>query len=133
MEEARKILDADLTPVLLPSRIIFAIDPFERSWDITSDAMALWFAWLVSAPVAVILTDVDGIFPPGEDFSKGTPVAQINASDLVSWGQTSVDVCTPYFARARRITTWVLNGAHPARLTQALGGMTPIGTKILPT
>lgn len=132
LEEARQILDATLTPVLLPSRIIFAIDPFERTWAITSDAMTLWFAWLVFAPVAVILTDVDGIFPPGEDVNKGAPVAQINASDLVSWGHTSVDVCTPQFARVRGITTWVLNGANPDRLVQALGGEVPIGTKILP-
>lgn len=34
-------------PILMPSRIIFDIEPFERTWVITSDSMAAWFAWLV--------------------------------------------------------------------------------------
>src|SRR5687767_11666430 len=79
LEEARNIARGGATPVLLPSRIMFAVDPFERSWEITSDAIAIWFAWLVGAPGAVILTDVDGILDPAAG-AEGRLIRKILAS-----------------------------------------------------
>lgn len=133
LEEARHALKSSKTPVLLPSRVIFTVDPFERSWDLTSDGMALWFAWLVEAPRAAILTDVDGIYPAGADFKEEMPLASIRASELLEWGATAVDLCTPHLALRRHIETWVLHGGHSGRLLQALQGEDPIGTRIIPS
>ena len=132
LEEARKVVDADRIPVMLPAQIIFAVDPFERSWDITSDGIALWFAWLVSAPLAMILTNVDGIFKPGTDFAQGEVIQRVAASTLCGWGHTAVDKCVPQFALRKGVRVWVGHGGYPARLNDALLAQPTIGTFIDP-
>jgi 5-(aminomethyl)-3-furanmethanol phosphate kinase len=132
MEEVVKALKEGQVPVLLPSKIIFDIDPFERTWEITSDAMAAWFSWLVSARTVVILTNVDGIYHPSSLEYRGSPIAEITASELIELGHTAVDACTAPFLKFHRIEGWVINGCHPERLCKALTGEQVIGTHILP-
>ena len=130
LEEARRILDRGRVAVLLPSRLIALLDPFERTWDITSDAMSVWLAWLVSARLAIILTDVDGIFAPGHINDSEHLIPAITASELAQLGQTSVDACTAPFLNERYVESWVLNGRHPERMLAVLGGNQTIGTHI---
>jgi aspartokinase-like uncharacterized kinase len=132
LAEAREVASAGRVPVLLPSRLIFDIDPFEKSWDITSDGIALWFAWLVSAPLTAILTNVDGIFEPGADFSTSTAVASISATRLREWGNTAVDKCVPEFAAYRGLRVWVGHGGYSDRLPAALTDRRTVGTFIEP-
>jgi 5-(aminomethyl)-3-furanmethanol phosphate kinase len=133
LEEVQKVLREKQVPVLLPSKVIFDIDPFERTWEITSDAMAAWFSWLVSAPIVVILTNVDGIYPPSSLDYNGSPISEITASELVELGHTAVDACTAPFLKFHNIEGWVINGCYPERLYKALSGEEVIGTHILPT
>jgi len=132
LDEARKISHLNRIPVLLPSRIMFAIDPFERTWEITSDAMAVWFAWLVRAPLTAVLTNVDGIYPPEVARVPGACIPTIGALELSSWGHTAVDRCVPLFANRNQITVWVGHGGYSDRLTKALAGDNTVGTYILP-
>jgi aspartokinase-like uncharacterized kinase len=130
LEEARRCLDAGQVAVLLPSRLIFALDPFERTWEITSDAMAAYFAWLVRCPRVLILTNVDGIY---RDRAVGDPaklVRRAAASELAPMGQTAVDSCTGPFLDAHGLSAWVLNGAHPERVLAAVRGEDVLGTYI---
>ncbi|MFM7907789.1 MAG: hypothetical protein ACKPA9_22310 [Microcystis sp.] len=133
LEEARKIAEAHKVPVLLPSRLIFDIDPFERTWEITSDGMAVWFAWLVSAPLTVVLTDVDGIFHP-DDQNRITDkiMPRVNANLLSQLGHTAVDKCVPEFILWRNIRVWVIHGGFSDRLSNVLLGHPTIGTEIVP-
>lgn len=132
LEEARAALDGGRVAVILPSRIIADLDPFERTWEITSDAMAAWFAWLIGADRLVILTNVDGVYPPGHPTFSGPPLREVRASDLESWGLTSVDACVPPFIRRHGIETWVLHGGFPERLAELLNSVPTIGTRIIP-
>jgi 5-(aminomethyl)-3-furanmethanol phosphate kinase len=131
LEEVRCIIDSGRVAVLLPSRLIAMLDPFERTWDITSDAMAVWLAWLVSARRAVILTDVDGIFTPGHINEEGYLIPSITASNLADLGHTSVDACTAPFLCERYVDSWVLNGRYSERLLAILAGEQAIGTHIV--
>jgi 5-(aminomethyl)-3-furanmethanol phosphate kinase len=132
LEEARSIAATGRIPVLLPSKLIFDIDPFEKTWDITSDGVALWFAWLLNAPLTAVLTNVDGIFEPGADFASTAPVSSISATRLRDWGDTAVDKCVPEFAAYRKLRTWVGHGGYSDRLPAALTGRKTIGTFIEP-
>ena len=132
LAEARRAANDGSVPVLLPSSIVFAIDPFERTWEITSDGMAVWFAWLVSAPMAMILTNVDGIYEPGTDFGCAQAVPRITATRLITWGGTSVDKCVAEFALRKRIPVWVGNGGYSDRLGNALCGKETVGTFVDP-
>lgn len=130
LREARHIQQQGAIPVLLPSRLIFTVDPFEMTWDITSDGMAVWLAWLVGAPITAVLTNVDGIYPPGSDFTVGEPVRSIDATSLLAWGHTSVDKCVPAFLSTRGGRAWVGHGGYEERLARALSGEPTVGTYI---
>jgi aspartokinase-like uncharacterized kinase len=132
LTEARAVATSGRIPVLLPSKIIFDIDPFEMSWDITSDGVALWFAWLIGAPLTAVLTNVDGIYEPGSDFSVSTPVKSISATRLREWGDTAVDKCVPAFAASKGLRVWVGHGGYADRLPAALTGRATIGSFIEP-
>ncbi len=130
LREARAIQGHRSVPVLLPSSLIFTVDPFEMSWDITSDGMAVWLAWLVGADLTAVLTDVDGIFSPGSDFTTGEPLRSIDATSLMAWGHTAVDKCVPAFLAAKGGCAWIGNGGFEERLVRALEGKPTIGTYI---
>ena len=128
--EARRSLDQGDIPVLLPSRIIFAVDPFERSWAITSDSMAAWLAWLVHCRRVVILTDVDGLYPTDHIGDADSLIAEIDAKELSKFGHNVVDSCFAEFVSAKGIDGWVLNGAYPERIAETFGDESPRGTFI---
>lgn len=128
LESARHIMDDGQVAVLLPSQLIRSLDPFERSWDITSDAIAVYFSWLVQARRTIILTNIDGIYPPGKVGERDALIATIAASDLEALGNTAVDPCTPSYLQSKQMNCWVLNGGHPTRLLALLADGTPVGT-----
>ncbi|NER48175.1 MAG: aspartate kinase [Symploca sp. SIO1A3] len=129
LEEMRHTLDEGIIPVLLPSRLIFDIDPFERTWEITSDAMAVWFAWLVRCNLTLILTNVDGVYRDGKVDSEAHFLPEVTASELAQMGHTAVDACTPAFLVEHGLDCWILNGKYPDRITQLLvDGIKPVGT-----
>lgn len=132
LEEVRHALDAGRVAVLIPSRLIFLLDPFERSWEITSDAMAAYFAWLVGCPQVLVLTDVDGVYAEGRVGDPDRLVERLTAVELAQMGHTSVDACTGGFLHEHGLTAWVLNGQHPERLGAALRGEPVLGTFVGP-
>jgi hypothetical protein len=131
LSKARTVKSGGKIPVLLPSKLIFDVDPFDKSWEITSDGMAVWFSWLVGANSTFVLTDVDGIFEPDTDFSTESPVPVVDVNTLRTWGHTSVDKCVPEFLAARGGRAWVGNGGFEDRLPAALQGRPTIGTHIV--
>jgi aspartokinase-like uncharacterized kinase len=128
LEEVLRVLDDHRIAVLLPSRIMFDLDPFERIWDITSDAMAAWFAWLVSANLLIILTDVDGVYSDARIGDQAALIREILATEISDLGHTAIDACTAPYLAAKGINCWVLNGNEPDRLIEAVEGREVVGT-----
>ena len=131
LEEVRETLARGQVPVLLPSRLIFLLDPVERTWDVTSDAIAAWFTWLLGATTLVIMTNVDGIYGPGLP-REGPPIPEIAASELEAWGINAVDTCVPAFLRAHQIICWVVHGGKAGRLLAVVSNGPQAGTLIRP-
>ena len=130
LENVRNALDDHKVAVLLPSYLIFAVDPFEKTWDISSDGMAAWFAWLVKAQNLVILTNVDGVYRDGKVSDEGYFIPEITASELIQMGHTAVDISTPYFLKQEKLNALVINGNKADMLHAALTGKSIKGTKI---
>jgi aspartokinase-like uncharacterized kinase len=119
-------------PILLPSRLIFVAEPVEASWDVTSDAVGAWIAWLLGADRYAILTDVDGVYAAGRIGEPDQLLSEMAAADLVAMGRTSVDACAAAFIAAKRIEAVVLNGRHPERVVDWIERRPCRGTLIRP-
>jgi len=98
------------------------MDPVEWSWDITSDAVAAWIAWVTSTPRLAILTNVDGVHRKAAIHDPEALIGEIRAHDLAELGHTSIDVCAAHFMALRGVSGVVINGAHPHRLSDWLEG-----------
>lgn len=120
-------------PILLPSRLIFTAEPVEPSWDVTSDAIGAWVAWLLGAERYLVLTDVDGVHAAGHIGEPEHLLPEIAASDLAAMGHTSVDACAAAFIAARGIEAAVLNGRHPERVVDWIECRPCRGTLIRPS
>src|SRR6266498_291701 len=79
---ARAVIARGGLPVLLPSALVLALDVFTRKDVITSDTIGAYFAFLVGAPLYVVLTDVDGVYRGRGDGDPGTLVREISAGEL---------------------------------------------------
>ena len=126
----RAALDRGQVAVLLPSRLLFDLDPIERTFDATSDAVAAWVAWLVAARRLVVLTDVDGVFASGKLGSKAHLIRQIPAKRLSAMGHTAIDACAAAFLEAKRMDCTILNGNFPDRLLGWAEGGSVVGTVV---
>ena len=130
LRECRAALKDGAVPVLLPSRLLTDLDPVVMTWDVTSDAVAAWCAWLVDAPRLAVVTDIDGIYEPGKIGVETARIEEIAPLDLIWMGTTSIDGCAVAWIGDKAIETVVLNGRHPERLRQWLLGRPFIGTLI---
>lgn len=128
--ECRGALARGEAPVLLPSRLLFDLDPVERTWDVTSDAVAAWIAWLLGAERVAILTDVDGVYRKGNVGDPAHLLAEIDFATLKSMGHTSLDACAADFLAAHQIEAAVLNGMHPERVVAWCTRLPTTGTVI---
>lgn len=70
MTEAEKISDNGFTPIFIVSEFLKNEDPFECSWDVTSDSIAAYVAHSLNAKL-LIVTNVNGIYTrePNEEGS----------------------------------------------------------------
>ena len=119
-------------PILLPSPLLFTAEPVEASWDVTSDAVGAWVAWLLGAERYAVLTDVDGVYAGGRIGEPDQLLSEIAAVDLAAMGHTSVDACAAAFIAAKGIEGAVLNGRHPERVVDWIERRPCRGTLIRP-
>jgi aspartokinase-like uncharacterized kinase len=94
--------------IMLPMKQIINLNVFEMTWDITSDTMSAYFAYLLGAKNFVILTNVDGLY---EDISKpDTLIREISATNLIKYGHSVVDACLAPFLLNKGMDCVILNG-----------------------
>jgi len=129
-QELRSTLDAGYVAVILPSPFIFLLDPIEQTWEVTSDAVGAWFAWLLDAKRFAVITNVDGVFADGEVARPEKLIKCISAEQLVDLGHTAIDLCAASFLASRRLDCTVLNGFVPGRLRGWVEGASVIGTLV---
>jgi aspartokinase-like uncharacterized kinase len=124
LENAKEFSEAKDVPIFLPSHWLFQEDPLEKSWDVTSDSIAAYFASMVNAEKVVLVTDVDGVFTsdPKKD-SDATLIERLSAEKLLALNQrTSVDCYLPKLLLEAPIDCYVVNGKYPGRVEAVLAG-----------
>ena len=116
-------------PIFLPSRSLLRRDPFDPSWDVTSDSIAAYIATLVRAKALLLLKDVDGIFARDP---RGDPAAPLLVR--VPRSRLGRYRCVDrQFARwVRGIgSCWIVNGTKPDRLREWLERGETLGTCVV--
>jgi aspartokinase-like uncharacterized kinase len=122
-------LSSGRLPIFLPSRSLLRRDPFDPSWDVTSDSIAAYIATLVKAKALLLLKDVDGVFARDPKRDPTAPLLRrVSRSRLARYH--CVD---RQFARwARGIgSCWIINGTKPARLREWLQRGETLGTRVV--
>ena len=115
IEEINQISDEGLTPIFIASKFLRDEDPFECSWDVTSDSIAAYISHLLNANL-LIVTDVNGIYTQEPKEPGSTFISKIDASKLLTFPETSVDVMLPSLLLRFGTDCYVVNGKCPERV-----------------
>jgi aspartokinase-like uncharacterized kinase len=100
-------------------------------WEATTDSIGLYFASALGARRYVIVSDVDGIYEkrPGEE-PCGAPIPHLSVDELERLPSSKVDPAFSAYFRRHPLHTIIVNGRHPDRVSAAIRGDSPIGTRI---
>lgn len=129
---ARKAIANDQIPVLVTYGLLRKTDVFPKSWDVTSDSIAVWLANFVGAKQLVLLKSIDGIFNETQDVhAKAELLESVSLSETVHDGRVVDRAFTSMFNKTE-LTAWLVNGNHPERLDQLLNTGSTKGTLLLP-
>ncbi len=115
IEETNQISDEGFTPIFISSRFLRDEDPFECSWDVTSDSIAAYLAHVLNANL-LIVTNVNGIYTQEPEESGSTFISKIDATTLLTFPETSVDVMLPSLLLKFGTNCYVVNGKYPERV-----------------
>jgi aspartokinase-like uncharacterized kinase len=132
LDEAKELSKQGFIPIMLPSELIFHVDPLEHSWEVTSDSIAAYVASILPAKRLVLITDVDGIYT---NDPKKSPTAklikEVSAKKLLTWKvKTCIDTFLPKILLEAKLDCYVVNGKYPKRIRMILEGENAICTKI---
>ena len=115
IDEANEISDKGFTPIFVVSEFLKTNDPFECSWDVTSDSIAAYVADIFDANL-LIVTNVNGIYTrePSEEGSKF--IDKIDAKKLLTFEESSIDLMLPSLLIEFGTNCYVVNGMYPERV-----------------
>jgi 5-(aminomethyl)-3-furanmethanol phosphate kinase len=134
LAEAKKISGNGHAAVFLPSKLMEQANPFEPSWEVTSDSVSAYIAVKLKAAKAVFITDVDGVFTRDpKTHADAELLAALSVRELLGFGnRTSVDTFLPKFLAKNPLDCYVVNGLHPERVKVILSGRKSVYTRITP-
>ena len=120
--------------ILLPSKIMFTLDPLENTWDVTSDSIAAYIASYINAEKLILVKNVDGLL--AEDINKNLKtkiIKRISAEKLLKEkNRNCVDGFLPKILIDAQLFCYIVNGKHPERIESVLNSRTDIYTEITP-
>ena len=115
IEEVEKKSDEGFTPIFIVSEFLRDEDPFECSWDVTSDSIAAYVAHLLNANL-LIVTNVNGIYTQEPKEPGSTFISKIDAKTLLTFQESSIDVMLPSLLLKFGSDCYVVNGKYPERV-----------------
>ena len=115
IEEANRVSDDGFTPIFIVSDFLKSEDPFECSWDVTSDSIAAYIAHLLNANL-LIVTNVNGIYTQEPKEPGSTFISKIDATTLLTFQESSIDVMLPSLLLEFGSDCYVVNGKYPERV-----------------
>lgn len=115
IDEIIKISDDGFTPIFVVSDFLKKEDPFDCSWDVTSDSIAAYVAHILNANLFIV-TNVNGIYTQEPKESGSTFISKIDATTLLTFQESSVDVMLPSLLLKFGTNCYVVNGKFPERV-----------------
>ena len=115
IDEINEILDEGFTPIFVVSDFLKKEDPFECSWDVTSDSIAAYVAHIFNANLFIV-TNVNGIYTQEPEEPGSTFISKIDASKLLTFQESSIDVMLPSLLLKFGTNCYVVNGKYPERV-----------------
>ena len=115
IEDVEKISDEGFTPIFVVSQFLRENDPFECSWDVTSDSISAYVAHLLNANL-LIVTNVNGIYTQEPKEPGSTFISKIDAKTLLTFQESSIDVMLPSLLLRYGTNCYVVNGKYPERV-----------------
>lgn len=115
IDEINEISDEGFTPIFVVSEFLRQEDPFECSWDVTSDSIAAYVAHLLNANL-LIVTNVNGIYTQEPKEPGSTFISKIDAKTLLTFQVSSIDVMLPSLLLRYGTNCYVVNGKYPERV-----------------
>ncbi len=134
IEEAKQHSRNGYVSIFLPAKMILAKDPFDPSWDVTSDSIAGQIAVFANIPLVIFVTNVDGVFTEDPNKKPGSPLlTELSVDELIVFKQrTSVDRFLPTLLSKNSLDCFVVNGKFPKRIDAILSGQKTVATHIRP-
>ena len=115
VDEIEEISNEGFTPIFIVSQFLKTEDPFECSWDVTSDSIAAYVAHLLNAKL-LIVTNVNGIYTQEPKEPGSTFISKIDATTLLTFQESSIDVMLPSLLLEFGTDCYVVNGKYPERV-----------------
>ena len=115
IDEIDEISNEGVTPIFVVSDFLKRDDPFECSWDVTSDSIAAYVAHLLNANLFIV-TNVNGIYTQEPKESGSTFISKIDATKLLTFQESSIDVMLPSLLLKFGTNCYVVNGKFPERV-----------------
>jgi aspartokinase-like uncharacterized kinase len=123
IEEAKNV-NTCLVTVFLPSKSISLVEEKElpKSWEVTSDTIAVYIAKKFEAKNLILVKDVDGLFTcdPKQN-AQAKLLEHITIEELSEMkNKTCVDTYLPKLFKTHKINCQIINGLYPDRVEAAL-------------
>ena len=115
IDDAIAISDEGFTPIFVVSKFLREDDPFECSWDVTSDSIAAYISHLLNANL-LIVTNVNGIYTQEPKEPGSTFISKIDAKTMLNFPESSIDVMLPTLLLKFGTNCYVVNGKCPERV-----------------
>ena len=112
LSDALKISDNGFTPIFVVSKFLRDEDPFECSWDVTSDSIAAYISHMLNANLFIV-TNVNGIYTQEPKEPGSTFISKIDATTLLTFQESSIDVMLPSLLLEFGTNCYVVNGKYP--------------------
>ncbi|WP_368660136.1 delta 1-pyrroline-5-carboxylate synthetase [Methanobrevibacter sp.] len=113
--DVNEISNEGFTPIFAVSEFLKNEDPFECSWDVTSDSIAAYIANLLNANLFIV-TNVNGIYTQEPKEQGSTFISKIDATKLLTFQESSIDVMLPSLLLEFGTDCYVVNGKFPERV-----------------
>jgi len=125
LEGAKKVANLNKIPILACSKILKEFDPFEHSWNVSSDSIAAYFSNMLEAKL-LIATNVDGIYTQKPTLVKSNFIDEIDAKELLNFDETSVDSMLAELLLEFGANCFVVNGNFPERVLSIINNNTNV-------
>lgn len=129
--EISACFEAGNVAVFAPAGSILSSLHLTPNWQPTTDSMGLYFANVLGARRYVIVSDVHGIYESKpDDETCMPPISQLSVDELERLSSSKLDPVFPSYFRRYALSTVVVNGRHPSRVSAAICGNPTVCTEI---